>query len=78
MLTFDRALQRTMIRNLRQALRLAEVDVPKSLPPNASKLDDDAVQRIATLFKLNPQRPWSAPHTKRDSSNPPGGLWIVG
>ena len=51
----DRALQNTMIRNSRQALRMAGLDPDPNLPPNAAKLTEEAVAGLAALFKLDPE-----------------------
>ncbi|MET4291866.1 hypothetical protein ACVW1A_008291 [Bradyrhizobium sp. LB1.3] len=51
----DRALQNTMIRNSRQALRMAGLDPDPNAPPNAAKLTEEAVAGLAALFKLDPE-----------------------
>jgi hypothetical protein len=57
----DRALQRTMIRNARDALRLAGFDPLKGGLPNASKLADGGkldpyADRIAAMIEAEPAR----------------------
>lgn len=50
----DRALQNTMVRNLREAFGLADFRPDKNGVPNASKLTQEAVAGVATLFKIEP------------------------
>lgn len=50
----DRALQNTMIRTPREAFGLADFRPDKNGVPNASKLTEEAVGGVATLFKLDP------------------------
>ncbi|ABE62190.1 conserved hypothetical protein [Nitrobacter hamburgensis X14] len=65
----NRALQRTLVRNLRQGLRLAGVELPQGFPPNASKLDDSAVAGIAELFKLDPAEVATRRYRRKHSSS---------
>lgn len=51
----DRALQNTMIRNVRHAFRMAGFHPDPNATPNASKLTEEAVAGIAALFKLDPE-----------------------
>jgi transposase-like protein len=51
----DRALQNTMIRNVRHAFRMAGSDPDPNTTPNASKLTEEAAAGVAALFKLDPQ-----------------------
>ncbi|MGY4461968.1 hypothetical protein [Bradyrhizobium sp. LB13.1] len=51
----DRALQDTMIRNVRTTFRLAGFDPDPNTTPNAGKLTEEAVAGLAVLFKLDPE-----------------------